>query len=72
LWIGNANQPKNAVPESLGFVPAPEIKEICGLQNKIYTDYDFCEQRATPIYSGIAYNCGMKDRFIYRNKNLTI
>jgi hypothetical protein len=25
-------------------VPAPEIKEICRLHNKIYTDYDFFDQ----------------------------
>jgi hypothetical protein len=36
-------------------VPAPEIKEICRLHNKIYTGYDYFDQRTTTIYSGTAY-----------------
>jgi hypothetical protein len=32
------------LPKSVCFVPAPEIKESCKLDNNIYTDYDYCGQ----------------------------
>jgi len=54
------------------FVPAPEIKEICRLHNKIYKGYDCFDRWTTTIYSGTAIDSGMKDRFIYHNRYLTI
>ena len=38
----------------IGFVYAPEIKEICRLQIKMYKDYNFFDRRATTICSGMA------------------
>ena len=53
-------------------MPAPEMKEICRLHNKIYTAYHFFGKWANPIYSDITIDSGMKDRFIYHNRYLTI
>jgi len=36
-------------------VPAPEIKEICSFQIKIYKDYDFFDRWANTICCGMAY-----------------
>jgi len=63
---------KNDSSKRAHIVPAPEIKEICRLHNKIYKGYDCFDRWTTTIYSGTAINSGMKDRFIYHNRYLTI
>jgi len=52
-------------------VPASEIKEIFRLHNKIYTGYDFFSTSEPPQYIVVSpIDREMKDRFVYRNKNL--
>ena len=44
LYNPSANGTNLGLLKSVTCVPAPEIKEICILHNKIYTGYDFFDQ----------------------------
>ena len=44
LHIESAIRTNFGYSKSVTYVPAPKIKEICGLRNKIYMNFDFSDQ----------------------------
>ena len=54
----------------VNFVPEVIIPENSRLDNKIYTGFDFLDQWAPQYIVVSLIDREMKDRFVYRNKNL--
>ena len=72
LHIESAIRTNFGYSKSVTYVPAPKIKEICRLHNKMYTYYDFFDQRTTTIYCVTTPESEMKDMLYMARKLITI